>query len=264
MLVPIARPALTKVHRYKDVHRGESCYLMGDGVSLKWFDLAAFTDKTTIPCAYTPLHKDFSQLHVDYMLLIEPWWFFPCVRTTNTPIRIIRNEVQKLYRKEAILRYPDVEFFVNLSNFPILRQPNITYLYRDIYDDRLPKDFITRRIDSFAGSLRASVMMAIYMGFDHCFLVGMDYTHVPSRSKHWYEKGRGVLLPQPGHNREFFEIAKEYIDITTITIDGASDCIDSVTYKDHTGRDPEFRENTELLDERYLNVLASWPGYKIF
>ena len=52
LLAPIAKPLLTKIHRFKDKHQGESCYVMGGGISLKWFDLGAFSGKSTIPMAF--------------------------------------------------------------------------------------------------------------------------------------------------------------------------------------------------------------------
>jgi hypothetical protein len=137
-------------------------------------------------------------------------------------------------------------------------------MFRAIKNKRLASDFITHRINAFQGSLRASILLAIYMGFDQCYLVGCDYTHVPSRSLHWYEKGQGTFCAQENYNKDFFEIAKKFIDITTITLDGTSDFINAVSYKEHTAQDPVFRENTELISERYLNVLATWPGYKVF
>ena len=264
LLVPIAKPLLSKVHKYKDSHKGESCYLMGDGVSLKWFKLAAFSDKTTIPCGFIPFHNEFKELDVSYIIQAETWWFYPLQWTTSPPIKMVRNDIQKMYREEVIDGNPNVEFFLNLSNYPTLRRPNITYTFRDFNDDRLSLDFITRRINAFHGSLRNSILMAIYMGFDHCYLVGMDYTHIPSRSLHWHEKGQGVFVPHKDYNKDFFEIAKEFIDITTITLDGTSEFIGSVTYKDHTGLEPIYRENIELIDERYLKVLATWPGYNIY
>ena len=80
---------------------------------------------------------------------------------------------------------------------------------------------------------------------------------------HWYEKGQGIFHAHENYNKDFFDVAKEFINITTITLDGTSDFINSVTYKDYTGREPIFRENTELLDEQYLKVLSTWPGYTI-
>jgi hypothetical protein len=264
LLVPIAKPLLSKIHRYKNIHRGESCYLMGDGVSIKWFDLAEFGDKTTIPCGFIPFHKEFSSLNVSYLSLIEPWWFYPLQWTTSPPIKIIPNYIHKMYSKEVIDRYLDKDFFINLSNLPTLRRKNIMYIYRFFLDDRLPPNFISKRINAYEGSLRWLILLAIYMGFDHVYLVGCDYTHVPCRALHWYEKGKGIYNPTPNYQKEFFEIAKEFIDITTITLDGTSDFINAVTYKEHTGREPIYRENTDLVDERHLKVLATWPGYTIF
>lgn len=263
LLPYLAKPVLSKIHRYKDIHHGESCYLIGDGVSVKWFDLKAFDDKTAIPCAFIPFHNDFRKLNVKYLSVAEPWWFYPTQWTTTPPIKVITNPIQLAYRN-IINENPDKEFFANLSNYPVLRQKNISYIFRDIYDERLPADFITRRINSFHGSLRTSILLAIYMGFERCYLVGYDYTHVPSRSLHWYEKGQGIFCEQPNYQKDFFEIANEYIDITTITLDATSEYVNAVTYKEYTGRDPVYRENTELLSERYMKVLASWPGYSIY
>lgn len=261
-LVLFAKPVLSKIHRFKDMHRGESCYLIGDGVSVKWFDLKAFSDKTALTCGYIPFHNDFSQLDVKYMSIAEPFWFYPLNWTTSPPVKLIPNKLQLEYRS-TIKNNPDKEIFLNLSNFPSTWSKNITYLFRDIYDARLPENFITKRINAFHGSLRTSILLAIYLGFDHCYLVGFDYTHTPSRSHHWYEKGQGIFIPQEDYNKDFFCIAKEFIDITTITLDGENKYINSATYKKYTGREPSYRENNELLDHRYLKILSTWPGYTI-
>lgn len=263
LLLPIAKPLLSKIHRFKDVHRGESCYLIGGGISLKWFDLAAFSEKKTIPLAFLPFHNDFSKLDVSYLMLPEPWWFYPYQKTTTGAKSYIKNSLQMAYR-DVIKKNPEKEFFINLSNYPVLNDKNITYLFRDLCDSRLPPNFIGYQINAFHGSLRSAILLAIYMGFDHIYLVGCDYTHVPSRNLHWFEKGEGIFIPHENYQKDFFEIAKEFIDITTITLDGTSDFINSVTYKEHTGRDPIYRENTELIEEKYLKLLDTWPDYSIF
>lgn len=261
-LLHLAQPELAKIHKYRNRHKGESCYIFGDGISIKWFELKEFSNRISISASLIPFHKRFSALDVKYLILAEPFWFFPelwtkfVTRTTTMP------QIQRAYR-EVIRANADKQFFLNLSNFPVISAKNITYFYRDFVDDRLPKDFITHRINAFDGSLRTSILLAIYMGFDNCYLVGCDYTHVPSRTLHWYEKGQGIVVSQGNYNKEFFKIAQEYIDITTITLDGHGNYIDAENYKAHTGCDPVFKENTELVDEKYLDVLATWPGYSI-
>jgi len=264
LLMMLAQSELSKIHKYRDAHKGESCYIFGDGVSIKWFELDAFSSKLSISAGgLIPFHKSFSCLNAKYMMLTEPFWFYPGFWTKYVTDSTSMPYIQQAYR-QIICDNPDKQFFLNLSNFPVVRSKNVSYVFRDISDDHLAENFITRRINAFHGSLRFSITMAIYMGFDHVYLVGCDYTHIPSRSLHWYEKGQGVFRPIADYNKDFFEIAKEFVDITTITLDGTSDFINAVTYKEHTGREPMFRENTELVDDRYLKTLATWPGYAIY
>jgi hypothetical protein len=232
-------------------------------VSIKWFDIGVFSDKTAIPCAFLPFHREFSRLDVRYLSIQEPWAFYPWERSMDGRLHLTGNPILAMYRS-FIRHNRDKEFFVNLSNAPVLWSRNVTFTFRDFHDPALPENFITRRTGAFEGSLRFSISLAIYLGFENIYLVGYDYTHKASRRHHWYEKGQGVFQEVPGYNREFFGIAQEYADITAITLDGGAEFIRSVTYEQHTGRKPIFRENTELMDERYLRVLATWPGYNIY
>lgn len=262
MLAIIARPLLSKIHRYKDTRRGQSCYLIGGGVSIKWFDLGVFSIKESIPCQYIPFHNDFHKLQVEHVLMPEPYFFYPYM-DGGVHSRYWRNTLHLDYRR-IIAQNHKKNFLIHLSNYPVISASNITYIFKDFYDRRLPQNYITERTNAFSGSLRNSISLAIYMGFDHVYLVGFDYTHLPSRNLHWFERGEGYFHEHEKYNKEFFEIAKEFIDITTITLDGGSEYINATTYKEHTGLDPIYRENTELIDERYLRTLSTWPGYQIY
>ena len=44
ILFKVMDPILSRVSSLKNHHAGESCYIIGDGVSIKWFDLASFSD----------------------------------------------------------------------------------------------------------------------------------------------------------------------------------------------------------------------------
>lgn len=259
----IASPILRKVNKFKDIHKGESCNIILTGVSLKWYDLNAFKDNISISVALAPFHKEFSKLNVKYAILTEPWWFYSYWMTDTTNSRLTKNHIQKEYRN-IIHNNNQIEFFLNLSNFPVIRGKNINFLFRNLYDKRLSQNFISNRIDSFQGQIRTSILMAIYLGFETCYLVGGDYTHLPSRSLHFYEKGNGVFIEHPDYNADFFKIAKEFINIKTITLDGTSDCLEYIKYEDFTKRKPIYRENTELVSEEYLKILNTWPGYNIY
>ena len=118
-------------------------------------------------------------------------------------------------------------------------------------------------IGIYHGSFRCSIALAIYMGFEDITLVGCDYTHEISRALHWYEKGKGIVETHSDYQRPYLEIAQKYAKITTITMDGGGGVLPAVTYTEHTGRTPIFRENHELTDMETLKLLATWPDYSI-
>jgi hypothetical protein len=256
-----ARQILKRIEYFKNIHRGESCYLFGDGISIKYFDLHKFTDKISIPCGFLLFHNDFNALNAPYSMLIEPYYFYPFCRYSRNK-KIILNKIQKQYRKE-INKRSDINFFINLSNYPVLLNKNITYLHSDIPDKSLDADYISNKFNCYEGSLRAQILIAIYMGFDEVFLVGHDYTHSPAKSHHWYEKGYGVTTPMKDFSGEFLNYAKNFIKITTVTIDGESENLDYVKYNDYCGVKPLFKENTEILKPIYLDALAS-QHYNIY
>ena len=261
-----ARPILKRIQRFKDIHRGESCCLFGDGTSIKYFDLNKFTDKISIPCGFLLFHNDFNVLNTPYAQLIETYYFYSFTRgerNANPPKKIALNKIQKQYRKEINKRC-DIEFFINLSNYPVFLNKNITYIFKNIPDNSLGNNFISNKFNCYEGSLRAQILLAIYMGFDEVHLVGHDYTFSPAKSNHWYEKGHGVIVPIGNYNNDFLNYAKNFINITTVTLDSESSKLDYVRYEDLHGVKAIYQENTEILEPKYLDILATHQDYNIY
>jgi hypothetical protein len=260
-----ARPILRKIKCFKNIHQGESCYLFGDGISIKYFDLNKFKDKISIPCGFLLFHNDFNVLNVPYALLIETYYFYPFTRAnrnSDPPKKISLNKIQQQYRS-YIKKRTDIEFFINLSNYPVLFNNNITYLYKDIPDNSLERDFISNKFNCYEGSLRAQILLAIYMGFDEVYLVGHDYTFSPAKSHHWYEKGHGVEVPIGDYNNDFLDYAKNFINITTVTVNSESSKLHNVNYEDLHRVKAIYKENTEILKPKYLDILAT-QAYNIY
>ena len=63
--------------RFKDIHKGQTCYIFGDEPSIKWFDLSNFDDHIGIACGNQMLHNDFGKLNIKYYAIPEPWLFCP-------------------------------------------------------------------------------------------------------------------------------------------------------------------------------------------
>lgn len=253
---------LNKITKYKNRHKGEECIIFGDGVSLKWFDLKKFSKLQSITVGYIPFHNDFVFLNCIYCFLVEPYWFYPLIKTSTTPIKYIFNKIQSKYR-EVIKKNSDINFFINLSNYPVLRGKNITHIFLKLPNFQFIAELNNHGINPFHGSFRASITLAIYMGFKTTYLAGFDYTHTPSRNLHWYEKGEGVIQDHENYEKEFLAIAQKYINIITITIDRESAKLNYISYLDFSSCEHTYKENVELLKAEYLDALKTWSNYNI-
>ena len=117
---------------------------------------------------------------------------------------------------------------------------------------------------------RSRARAPVVLSLSKIYLVGFDYTHNPARVGHWFEKGRGIIGNKKynDYEKDFIQIAREYADIITVTLDGSSKHLEYITYKDLTGLEPVFKENTQLVkNNKYLKALSSYRhgfGYKIF
>jgi len=258
---------------FKEIHKGDECYIFGGGVSIKWFDLNCFNNKKSIAVNYLPFHNDFENLKVKYCILSEPFWFLPFEKVVKalsikkgfpwSIINYIPNHTQKVYR-EKILKNNNKHFFINLSNAFFLRRKNVTFLFDNIPDSEFFDICISKGINAYHGSFRTSISLAIHMGFSKAYLVGFDYTHTPSRVSHWFEKGVGWDYEVENYNEDFFLIARKFIEIITVTIEGKSNILPSITYNELTGKQPKYRENNELVETNTLKILSTFPGYKIY
>ena len=264
-LYKIANPILSKVTRFKNKHEGETCYIFGDGVSIKYFDLSLFSDKISFSLGKIQYHKDFRFLNCKYCLMLEPYYFYPYFRLKMPPHTLWRNNIQKIYRK--FINYnKDINFFINFSNYPLLWNSKVDYLFYKFPDQnfKFEEECNLNGVDVFKGSLRSAITLAIYMGFKEIFLVGCDYTHEKARNRHWYEKGEGTMRPDGEYDKKFFNIATKYLKITTITLQGKGNVLPGISYIDYTKKEPKYSENIYLSNISNLKTFAEWPGYKIF
>jgi len=255
---------LSKLDDLYQRHTGQECYIFGDGISLKWMDLHQFANLPSILGGMLIFHKEANALIKPYCAITEPYWFYPFFPYRgHGKLQLLRHYVYKEYCK-SIIQNPETLFLINLSNYPVARFSNALFISRWYAPPFESKNPFMDRADSQNGTLRFQLSLAIYLGFKKAYLVGHDYTHFPSRSLHFYEKGPGILDGNRGFSREFINYAKQHIDLVTVTLDGGSETMNSITYSDLTGKEPRFRENVDIVDRIKLKSLATWRGYSIF
>lgn len=196
--------------------------------------------------------------------MIEPWVFAPAFMQPNLPAVTGFRGVIKEYRS-IIRSNPDKQFFVHFSNYFSVSGENVNIMFREMPKSRNKTDELLRQLDCFQGSFHAALSLAYYMGFKKIYLVGFDmWTIQPSRLLHWYELGNGEIYETTNFAIEFLNALQNEVDIYTIINGGHSKNVKSISYESISGKPPVYKENYELLSERNLKVLATYPEYNIY
>lgn len=260
----IARQLSRGSKKFRGIHEGETCYIFGDGPSVKWFDLASFGDHPAICVNLFPFHKDFNKLDVRYCTMIEPWVFAPDWIQPNIPAITEFRGIIKEY-KSIIRSNLDKQFFVHFSNYFSLPGENVNIMFKELPKSRNKMDEELRQVDCFGGSFYAALSLAYYLGFKKIYLVGFDgWLLQPARALHWYELGEGRFFEPTNFATEFLNVLQTEVEICAIAYDGQSKNVKCISYENYAGKPPKYKENHELITEKNLGVLATYPGYDIF
>lgn len=246
---------LARNDRFKGFHAGETCYIFGNGASLKNMELKAFSDHISIGLNFLCLHKDFRLLNSPYYVAVESFFLYPFIKNPYTQ-RYQRNLLGGLFKK-AIAQYPDISVFTSITNMFGFGIKKPFYLYhfgkrqasRDICD-------ISGAFSFMAGALCAGIGLAINMGFKKAILVGCDYTFSPTKNGHFYAYGPPMRATCYDNTyAKLFQEAAGCIDLEVITDSGVSQHLPCRDYENFTGKKIKYRENNEIVAPEYLELL---------
>jgi len=258
----VSSPILNRIKPMEGLHKGAECYIFGDGHSLKFASLGHLSDRIGIAVGVVPARSDFSLSDTRYWILPEPFFFWPFSPKGRYPSRNNRRIIQKFYNPKTFV--PDsTKRLLSVTNFPWGFKRN-TYYFLDFFPGFRGLLGDVKGTGRFAGSVNASISLAIYLGFKRAYLVGFDYTHNPPMAKHWYEYGEPEGVDLVDYNRDFFKTMSNEIELITVTLEDQDTFLPSITYKELTGEDLVYKENFELLRPDQLKALSAWPDYSVF
>jgi hypothetical protein len=263
-LLDLAQPLLRRNNQFENRHAGQSCYVFGNGASLKGMDLSSFSDRISIGCNSLFVHKDFDKLDCRYYFLPAAFLFH---RYRKYYGQWHRNYMGDLYR-EKVLEHSGVSFFTSLSNWIGLRADNLYYTHH--FGCRT-WDFGQARLDGhfsfMQGGMYAMVGLAFWMGFKSVTLVGCDYAFSPRYGSHFFEKGLGEKIEneETPYGGNFFKECAKVMDLCIIVPDGVrSELMSCVEYSAHADKPFLYRENVEIVSQPDLLLLAKQGYYSIF
>ena len=247
---------LSNVNSLFNKHKGEECYIIGCGNSIKYIDLKLFNDKPVIGINEIIFHDDFQELKNKYVVHSEPFFYYPFFQTYSwkSPLFPIFTPTAKFFRK-FIRSNKDTFFFIHLSNFIFLKGKNIFYHFLKYPNEEIKKKL--GKINPFKGAFNHAVSLAIFLGFKKVILVGCDYTFKPPTGNHFYEKGKGKKIDIESYNLDFFTHLEKYIEIKTLTIDSRKSIIPKIDYFDLKKDRLNYKENFKIVEPKKLEALKN-------
>lgn len=169
--------ALKANARFSGIHKGERCFILGNGPSLKEENLKLLENEYVFTVNQVSRHADFKWIKPNYHFWADPNFF---VIDKNKPEDMELLEVMKSVKTEE----NSPECFFPITQYEFVKEYNIDgvlntnfYLSNFEFDEFYKKDVdFTKPTPAFYTVVQWCVLMAVYMGFSKIYLLGCDNT----------------------------------------------------------------------------------------
>lgn len=165
--------------KFKNIHNGSRCFILGNGPSLKEQDLSLLADEYVFTVNQIMRHPDFPKLKTNYHFWADPM-FFKIDESKAEDLELL--EVMKSVNTGS--NKPECFFPIDQKEFVtthgINDSINVNYFYSThIFHDNFDKDInYTRNTPGFGTVVQWAITMAVYMGFKDIYLLGCDNTGI--------------------------------------------------------------------------------------
>ena len=106
----LSRKILSKNKKLYNIYKDETCYLFGNGYSIKFINLNHFKNLNVLCSGFNYLHKDFANLKIVADFHIHPGIFSPIWKHPYTKKLTIKNKTRKFLFKTT--RIPEKHIYV--------------------------------------------------------------------------------------------------------------------------------------------------------
>ena len=169
-----SHPLLRRNSRFKDIHKGERCFILGSGPSIARQDLTRLHGEIVITQNHFHAHPDISVIHPKYH----------CVVPMYQPPQYNPDWVRWFQTMEG--RLPgNTEIFMGLNSKVLVDENRLLLDRRSYLRCELNPMFmrravidITRIVMAVPTVLTECLTVALYMGFDKIYLLGFDLDQV--------------------------------------------------------------------------------------
>lgn len=157
----------------KNKYKGETCFILGNGPSIKNLDVSLLKDK--------------------YTFAVNGFYESPLYEQLKPSVYCVYDKFEFANRKEELQRMVigndhDMIFLFNRRAIGKIKDDrNCYYVYSTLLPTPRNNSYdLTRNANTFINVLGFCVMCAIYMGFKRIVLLGNDFSRFASRKQHHF------------------------------------------------------------------------------
>jgi hypothetical protein len=194
------RMAMSRNRELKNAHKGKRCFILGNGPSLKHHDLSKLTDEYVFTVNNMIKTETFNMLKPNFHLFFDPA-FFDFFFSPNPENNLAIEQIKK-----SLIDNPNMTLFSSFrlksKSSKVFPDVNSHYMFNNkMYTAQLKKSSsIHRNTPAFQNVILYAINIAIYMGFEKIYILGVDMTGFLDAYEH------DVTEAKAGH---FYETSKE-------------------------------------------------------
>lgn len=202
----------------KDRYYGERCFIIGNGPSLKYYDLSKLSDEHVFTVNYMMKSQYFDLLQPNFHFFVDPHIF--SIDSNNVSdgsrVELIRTTFEHHSETQVFVPYR-----FKSSATSLLPGRRVHYFFDNLaFTSKTEKCYlIDKNIPNFQNVILYAINAALFMGFKRVFLLGVDMTgfletfeysvvnrkwgHVYSKTPHEVEN-QIINKRTRGHDNEFY------------------------------------------------------------
>lgn len=188
---PKYRNVLTKNSVFKNKHKGERCFILGNGPSLNNINFSELSTEYIFTVNQLFKNPKFEELHTNYHIWSDPIFF-----DLFNEERMSKEYVNEFYKVNTFDNKPicfmPMQARKYIERFSIDKELNVNYIHTCLtFFDGIKRcgDF-AKLVPSFSTVVINAIQLAIYMGFKEIYLLGCDCTGIVAKIEK--EQGKTV------------------------------------------------------------------------
>ncbi len=260
----LSRKIISKNKELYNNYLDETCYLFGNGYSIKYLDFANFQNLNVFTSGYTYLHKDFEKLKIVGDFHLHPGIFSPIWKHPYTKKYTLINKTRKFFIKTNRISGNN-RFFTSIYNYPFIKKKKTNYFLHN-FNRTFDLEYIdpSYNFSLMLGSLYAMIGVGVYMGFKTFIFVGMDYLSSSPKFGHFYEFGIGNKIIENSHYTKRIKLLTDYYEKKNgckfyfLSLKNSiSSIYENINYEQKFETNENYKENFDIVKPETLKDLSN-------